>query len=181
MCTSFGTNSKCSSLGVNYISSQSKTLMYSHVIFVTPGELRILNSKSVWQWENVCNVIPNFFSKTFLLDRVAFYTFLGKMRNVQLYDLVKWDWICCFGVKQKQPMAFLAEKMSSTLITANYKQNGSENFSITVSVRKVTQNSRGSQNLLLKGKMAFVLEGHDAKPILIMVLHVDLTGQLPMS
>ena len=79
-----------------------------------------------------------------------------------------------------QPMAFLAQKMSSTSITANYKQNRSEDFSITVSVRRVTQNSRGSQNLLLKGKMAFVLEGHDAKPILTMVLHVDLTGWLPM-
>ena len=81
-CTSFGTNSKCSSFDVNYISSQSKTLIYPHVIFVTPGELRILNSKSVWQWENVCNVISNLFSKIFLLDRVAFYTFLGKMRNL---------------------------------------------------------------------------------------------------
>ena len=63
------------------------------------------------------------------------------------------DWIWCSDAKQKQPMAFLAQKkMSSTSITADDKQNGSEIFGIAVSVRKVNQNSRGSETYCEKKK-----------------------------
>ena len=40
-----------------------------------------------------------------------------------------------------------------TSITADDKENGSETFGISVPVRKVNQNSRGSENQLLKGKI----------------------------
>ena len=56
------------------------------------------------------------------------------------------DWICCSDVKQKQPTAFLTQKkMSSTSITADDKQNGSEIFGTAVSERKVNQNLIGSE------------------------------------
>ena len=58
------------------------------------------------------------------------------------------------SVKQKQHTAFFTQKnnLSSTLITVNNKQIGSDIFGIGVSVRKLNWNSGGSANLLLKKK-----------------------------
>ena len=57
------------------------------------------------------------------------------------------DWIWYSDVRQKQPIAFLAqkEKISPTSITADDKQNVSYIFGIAVSVKKVNQDLRGSE------------------------------------
>ena len=48
--------------------------------------------------------------------------------------------------------------MSSKSITAdNKKKNGSDIFGIAISVKKVDENSRGSENLLLKEKNGICL------------------------
>ena len=57
--------------------------------------------------------------------------------------------------KQKQHKAFLVRKIFFFHIAPHsrrYKENGSESFGIAVSVTKVNQNSRVSENHLLRGK-----------------------------
>ena len=99
---------------------------------------------------------------------------------------VQTDFLQC-EAKTTHSVLHTEKKLSSTLITVNNKQIGSDIFGIGVSVRKLNWNSRGSANLLLNKKRHLlpVIQNkvlHNArkmiskaKPLPITVL-LDLTG-----